>query len=702
MEFNFQGALVGAHPAYLRRCLVLYVGVENGEVVKASFGSMTRKRTTLSRTELDPSLISFSRIDEEGFAGTMRIPTLSLDLEPCVYHIDVEGTFLSSLISGVNQIRAVRDGHEDFVLNTSFDGTINEGISQKIYKSVLEEPWYARVENYLPLEPGEHPRLLFRKSDIPALREHMKTPEGQAILTRLRYLLDGAEGNRPPAHYSSFTHAYMGGGYDSHVLDKPGVYTFTHVVGYGLLYQLTGEQVYATLGRDAFEEAMNGQRDRDDRYSFRKPGGGLRAGTVLGWMAVGYDLCYDGWDPEFREEATKALAEYDEGKGMSHEALARATMPPESNHFGSQVAGASLGLLAIDKEPGIDQDHVDMLLRVTQRNLIRNVVEGFGNGGMFQEGDGTGSMATYPSYLTALTGWKNAKGLDIINNDRPNVPMTTLKWLYLSRVSPEAGLSKDGSWDKTSITFPARGGYTHNVWDRDGLSGAGYFALGFGGLTPEQQSAHLWFYNEFMKGLDEEMGRPFDTVSVYPHLAVAAFVNWPFDVEPVNPIEVLPRIAADTTNEFFMWRSRWQDENDFVMSLLTKRTRGGYIVVKPDKTLDVDGEPWIDMSSTGGMNTWWVSEDGDQSLLTFHKDHQALLVDFSGKSGEEVVLATTLPTKKGEKLSFGDHTVTLLFPRSEEPPEIRVDADGRIVINNLALSVEEGFLRFAPVENGSS
>ena len=48
MEFNFQGALVGAYPAYLRRCLVLYVGVENGEVVKASFGSMTRKRTTLS------------------------------------------------------------------------------------------------------------------------------------------------------------------------------------------------------------------------------------------------------------------------------------------------------------------------------------------------------------------------------------------------------------------------------------------------------------------------------------------------------------------------------------------------------------------------------------------------------------------------------------------------------------------------------
>ena len=90
---------------------------------------------------------------------------------------------------------------------TSFDGTNNEGISQEIYKSVLEEPWYARVENYLPLEPGEHPRLLFRKSDIPALREHMKTPEGQAILTRLRYLLDGAEGNRPPAHYSSFTHA---------------------------------------------------------------------------------------------------------------------------------------------------------------------------------------------------------------------------------------------------------------------------------------------------------------------------------------------------------------------------------------------------------------------------------------------------------------------------------------------------------------
>ena len=94
---------------------------------------------------------------------------------------------------------------------------------------------------------------------------------------------------------------------------------------------------------------------REARYSWREPGGALRAGPSLGWYAVGYDLCYDGWDLATREKFGRAIAEYaeassteKESKKSTLEALARGTMPPGSNHYGMQVGGASLALLAVN------------------------------------------------------------------------------------------------------------------------------------------------------------------------------------------------------------------------------------------------------------------------------------------------------------------------------------------------------------------
>ena len=167
--------------------------------------------------------------------------------------------------------------------------------------------------------------------------------------------------------FSKATHAYMGGGYKNTVVDEPGVYTFGHAAGYGLLYQLTQDRKYAEFGRQCFEKALAGVRDRDDRYSFRRPGGALRAGPTLGWYAVGYDLCYDGWDEATRKKFGRAIVEYCEqfkNKKVDLEALARGTMPPGSNHFGMQIGGASLALLAVTGEPWVDQERIGTLLRI--------------------------------------------------------------------------------------------------------------------------------------------------------------------------------------------------------------------------------------------------------------------------------------------------------------------------------------------------
>ncbi|RMD77890.1 MAG: hypothetical protein D6820_10875 [Lentisphaerae bacterium] len=130
---------------------------------------------------------------------------------------------------------------------------------------------------------------------------------------------------------------------------------------------------------------------------------------VLGWYAIGYDLCYDGWDAASRERFGRAIAEYHDSyerkrsdKVITLETLARGSMPPKSNHFGMQVGGASLALLALRAEPWCNAEKIEKLLAIARNSMIRNLKEGFGDGGFFPEGDGTGSMSSHIVFLTAL------------------------------------------------------------------------------------------------------------------------------------------------------------------------------------------------------------------------------------------------------------------------------------------------------------
>ena len=61
-----------------------------------------------------------------------------------------------------------------------------------------------------------------------------------------------------------------------------GTYSISHAAGFGFLYQITGDQRYAELGRECFQWAFEGVRDRDReaRYSWKNPGGALRAGPL--------------------------------------------------------------------------------------------------------------------------------------------------------------------------------------------------------------------------------------------------------------------------------------------------------------------------------------------------------------------------------------------------------------------------------------
>ncbi len=112
-------------------------------------------------------------------------------------------------------------------------------------------------EDFAPVRPGEHPRLLMRESQLPALRAKAKTPFGKGIVAMLQQR------------------------------DDP--------VSLGMLYQLTGDRSYAERAKAATLKVAD---DRD--------GGPFALGRFWGYrtsvVGAAYDLCYDAWEPEFRQQ----------------------------------------------------------------------------------------------------------------------------------------------------------------------------------------------------------------------------------------------------------------------------------------------------------------------------------------------------------------------------------------------------------------
>ncbi|TVR45416.1 MAG: hypothetical protein EA402_04490, partial [Planctomycetota bacterium] len=91
---------------------------------------------------------------------------------------------------------------------------------------------------------------------------------------------------------------------------------------------------------------------------------------------------------------------------------------------------------------------------------------------------------------------------------------------------------------------------------------------GYATTSPAQRQALWWFYQHYVAALDEQNGAPFDSTA-YPHHAVLAFINTPFDEEPLHPSAVIPQAIYDQQYGFAVFRNRWQDSDDIVISQMT-------------------------------------------------------------------------------------------------------------------------------------
>ena len=90
---------------------------------------------------------------------------------------------------------------------------------------------------------------------------------------------------------------------------------------------------------------------------------------------------------------------------------------PGYNHYGAELGGATIALLAIRNDPGIDTARIDRFL---DKNLIRLrtiLDQGFGDGGYFAEHAGPGGIGSDTAFIPALQMLRNAAGEDFIPFD---------------------------------------------------------------------------------------------------------------------------------------------------------------------------------------------------------------------------------------------------------------------------------------------
>jgi hypothetical protein len=550
-----------------------------------------------------------------------------------------------------------------------------------------EEPWPRAVPGFKEPEAGEHPRLFFRKSDIPEIRRRaFDTEEGKAMVERLLLLLGENGWELPEVWNTHFPVNIKAKGQKELPL---GAFTFTHPAGYGMLYTLTGKQRYADLSQQALERMFDddlysipaieirdargakdfqtkrgprfegervedvvityGQPDRDERYTWTTPGARLRVGPMMVAVALAYDLCYDAWSPEFRQRVMREVLEYNhlpvdydrfsEGKKgrLTFGALVEPSYKPESNHYPAYIGGAGIALLAFRNDPGAPDRQIDEWLEKIEENIGTVLTRSFGEKGFFAEGHGPSQMAANTGFVPLLQAARVSWGKDFIS-PRPNGPWLSLRWAM--EIIPGA--------DKPYYPNFHHSSYGKDFLANDSFSHAGVFSQGFGAVSDQaQQAALLWTY---LNAVEQE--RPLEIYDAwyYPLRAVYSLINWPIGLEPKNPGEVLGHVNADKVAGHYMFRKSWEDADDIYFTfLLNPKNRRGHVRGPDGGNFCFFGfgirAGWSKQDFHDPRENYFQAYPDGSGVVSFENKgtQTSIAVDYSERSGAEGVVLMANP-----------------------------------------------------------
>ncbi len=396
-------------------------------------------------------------------------------------------------------------------------------------RGIVIPNWPGRVDDFDPVQPGEHPRLIFRKSDLAEMKRRAEaTPEGKAILARAMAVLD----TKGPSQSDKFS--------------------LWPATGYGFAYHMTGKAEYAEKARAVVEQYL-------------RPSGGqdIHHGPRLLGLALAYDLAGDGWDKAFSLQVAAEIKQRTlECATGTFGGRTMGGFNPNwwSNHNGIRSAAAGIGALAILGDPLPDGDTFDEAREIADqmawevRGFIR---DGCGGGAWHMEGMFYKGMTMRRGLLHMIHAYPKVTGLTI-------TPPGYGDWIiagYFLEATPGKLFPQAEKWDGC--------GQDMNI---DGTPlPAIVWSLGFAavpdGLMPGVKTL-------FDRSVGLEGDKTFGiTTGFYAPYVMASY---PFDVEAKAPNESFPWLSPDPRNGHWVIRPVWKDEQDILMTLnLASRALGG-------------------------------------------------------------------------------------------------------------------------------
>lgn len=427
--------------------------------------------------------------------------------------------------------------------------------------------WTEPAPGFKKLEPNEHPRAIFRKSDLPAIKKHLETPEGKAIMARFMQVL-------PEQHAT-------------HTKNKP-----FFPAGYALAYQLTGDKAHADKAREILADMLNLGGSQDIHY-----------GPIAQSMAVTLDLCYDAWDAEFRQKVidnlARRVANLNTLTGMGG-----ASLNPWHNHEG--VRAGSLGVAAIvllgektsdGKEiPGLERMVMTSAL-TTRRYFLYN---GSTNTGWPHEGSFYKRMTFNSGMCHMIQAYRSAFGGDLMAGWWGH-------WVVL------------GEWMQQPPADPVVA-----PEDLGNDQSAGMWPLMFSTVPDSMKAGARW---QFDHAFGLEGNRTFGLHWAYH--AGYLLMGYPFEVAPRHPSESMPWIAPDPTGGHWIFRKPWKGAQDTLIVLHPRFSNPGGTHWTVGKSWDMQlfalGKQWV------GDRQMAAGSQGQGAALPTTSDKEAFNIDLSAR-----------------------------------------------------------------------
>jgi len=509
---------------------------------------------------------------------------------------------------------ALTTGHATGTLQGEYSGAYDgpkgtHKFSGKVTGIIL--PTTRPAKDFVPPAQNEHPRLLFRKNEVPLLRARLNTALGQALLKKL------AERAGSPGR-GEVDDCYVAGAmvalltedkaaadaavnHCQRIIDKSGmagneIYKAlmwgSRVAHAALMYDLAYDQL-APEARKRLEDYMLlfGPKTTYKPWLFCDP----HSHMILSHGAPHVMGIYPGGG--FASLALYGIKTDEPSKPELLKVPKVPANPPpfmKKDHFERIKNSAAYATRqninkmrlyeyekSLWKEAGGVHVKVLRLFRHSYAHMSVNIRRAIGEGGFKGSGERHVHM-WYPLVHPYAAAYRNVTGKPVTG--RGDVDYFIQRYIATTVFGERSSSQGFGS--------------------ADGHVGLHYVSQAFR-ITPEEHKPIvLWYWLKLLGVKPEEVGTPEAAQEIADRAAKAGghgtpclglintFVNFPFDpktgkltMQPKNPAEVMPRVWETKTHGHYTFRNQWKDRNDIVAQTLAQQA--GYCAWGLPDTADI-------------------------------------------------------------------------------------------------------------------